>query len=54
MQPLNELDTANARPTGGWDPMKGKRLAIASITSDRVRLQFDPRCSAFALSWVTR
>jgi TPR repeat protein len=30
--------------------MKAKCLAIASITSDRVRLQFDSPCSAFALS----
>ena len=34
--------------------MKAKRLAIASITSDRVRLQFDPRRSAFALSWTDK
>ena len=32
--------------------MKAKRLVIASITSDKVRLQFDPQCSAFALSWT--
>ena len=37
----------DARPTGGGIQSKPSAL-------DRVKLQFDPQCSAFALNWTDK